>query len=200
MAQAPDIESVLRERRLFKPPKKFSQTAHITSLAHYRKLAKQAEKNPEKFWASIAKELHWDRPWKKTLVWKPPFAQWFVGGKLNVSTNCLDRHLTTWRRNKAALIWEGEPGESRILTYQQLHHEVCKFANVLKKLGVGRGDRVCIYLPMITEAVIAMLAGNQKGAAHSVVVGGFSADALKDRIQDAGARLLVTADGGWRRG
>ena len=200
MAQAPDIESVLRERRLFKPPKAFSVKAHIKSLAHYRKLAKQAEKNPEKFWASIAKELQWDRPWKKVLIWKPPFAQWFVGGKLNVSTNCLDRHLTTWRRNKAALIWEGEPGDSRTLTYQQLHHEVCKFANVLKGLGVRQGDRVVIYMPMIPELPIAMLACARIGATHSIIFGGFSAEALKDRINDAQATLVVTADGGFRKG
>jgi acetyl-CoA synthetase len=200
MAQAPDIESVLREHRLFKPTKTFSATAHIKSLAQYKKLAKQAEKNPEKFWASIAKDLHWDRPWKKTLVWKPPFAQWFVGGKLNVSTNCLDRHLTTWRRNKAALIWEGEPGDSRTLTYQQLHHEVCKFANALKGLGVRQGDRVAIYMPMIPELPIAMLACARIGATHSIIFGGFSAEALKDRINDAQAKLVVTADGGYRKG
>ncbi len=200
MAQAPDIESVLRERRLFKPPKTFSSTAHIKSLAQYRKLAKQAEKDPERFWASIAKELHWDCPWKKVLVWKPPFAQWFVGGKLNVSTNCLDRHLTTWRRNKAALIWEGEPGDSRTLTYQQLHHEVCKFANVLKGLGVQQGDRVAIYMPMIPELPIAMLACARIGATHSIIFGGFSAEALKDRINDAQAKLVITADGGYRKG
>jgi len=200
MAQAPDIESVLRERRLFKPPKTFCADAHIKSLAQYKKLAKQAEKNPERFWASIAKELHWDRPWKKVLVWKPPFAQWFVGGKLNVSTNCLDRHLTTWRRNKAALIWEGEPGDSRTLTYQQLHHEVCKFANVLKGLGVRQGDRVAIYMPMIPELPIAMLACSRIGATHSIVFGGFSAEALKDRINDAKATLVITADGGYRKG
>jgi acetyl-CoA synthetase len=200
MAQAPDIESVLRERRLFPSPKTFSAKAHIKSLAQYKKLAKQAEKNPERFWASIAKELHWDRPWKKVLVWKPPFAQWFVGGKINVSTNCLDRHLSTWRRNKAALIWEGEPGDSRTLTYQQLHHEVCKFANVLKELGVQKGDRVAIYMPMIPELPIAMLACARIGATHSVVFGGFSAEALKDRVNDAQATLVVTADGGHRKG
>jgi len=200
MAQAPDIESMLHERRLFKPPKAFSAAAHIKSLAQYKKLAKQAEKNPERFWASIAKELHWDRPWKKVLVWKPPFAQWFVGGRLNVTTNCLDRHLTTWRRNKAALIWEGEPGDSRTLTYQQLHHEVCKFANVLKGLGVQKGDRVAIYMPMIPELAIAMLGCARIGATHSIVFGGFSAEALKDRINDAKATLVITADGGYRKG
>jgi acetyl-CoA synthetase len=200
MAQPPDIESVLHERRLFKPIKSFSAKAHIKSLAQYKRLAKQAEKTPERFWASIAKELHWDRPWKKTLVWKPPFAQWFVGGKLNVSTNCLDRHLTTWRRNKAALIWEGEPGDSRTLTYQQLHHEVCKFANALKGLGVQQGDRVAIYMPMIPELPVAMLACARIGATHSIIFGGFSAEALKDRINDAKARLVVTADGGYRKG
>jgi acetyl-CoA synthetase len=200
MAHAPDIESVLHERRLFKPPKAFSARAHIKSMTQYKTLARQAEKNPEKFWASIAKELQWDKLWKQTLIWKPPFAQWFVGGRLNVSTNCLDRHLTTWRRNKAALIWEGEPGDCRTLTYQQLHHEVCKFANVLKGLGVRQSDRVAIYMPMIPELPIAMLACARIGATHSVVFGGFSAEALKDRIIDAKATLVITADGGYRKG
>ena len=200
MAKEPEITSVLRERRLFKPPKAFSRTAHIKSMAQYRKLAKTAEKNPERFWASIARELYWDRPWKKVLSWKPPFAQWFVGGKINVSTNCIDRHLTTWRRNKAALIWEGEPGDSRTLTYQQLHHDVCKFANVLKGLGVKKGDRVAIYMPMIPELAIAMLGCARIGATHSVIFGGFSAEALKDRINDAQVKLVITSDGGYRKG
>ena len=200
MAKTPEIESVLRERRLFKPPKAFSNRAHITSMAQYKKLARAAEKNPERFWASIAKELHWDRPWKKVLAWKPPFAKWFVGGKLNASYNCLDRHLTTWRKNKAAIIWEGEPGDERTLTYAQLHREVCRFANVLKGLGVRKGDRVTLYLPMIPELAIAMLACARIGAVHSVVFAGFSAEALRDRINDSRSNVLITADGGHRRG
>ena len=134
------------------------------------------------------------------LRWKLPFAEWFVGGKINVSANCLDRHLTTWRKNKAAIIWEGEPGDTRTLTYADLHREVCKCANVLKKLGVVKGDRVIIYMPMIPELPVAMLACARIGATHSVIFGGFSAEALKDRINDAQAKLVVTADGGYRRG
>src|SRR5262245_18701984 len=161
----------------------------------------EAARNPERFWAKLAKEhLDWFSPWKKVLDWKPPFAKWFVGGKLNASVNCLDRHLDGPRRNKAALIWEGEPGDRRTLTYFDLHREVCRFANCLKGLGVGKGDRVAIYLPMIPEAVIAALACARIGAVHSVVFGGFSSESLRDRINDAGAKLLVTADGGYRRG
>src|SRR5262249_46036026 len=144
--------------------------------------------------------LHWFRKWKKVLQWNPPFAKWFVGGTLNISYNCLDRHLTGWRKNKAALIWEGEPGESRTLTYQQLHREVCRFANVLKSLGVEKGDRVAIYMPMIPELAIAMLACARIGAAHSVIFGGFSSQALIDRITDAQAKMVITADGAYRRG
>ncbi|MDP6547254.1 MAG: AMP-binding protein, partial [Phycisphaerae bacterium] len=147
--------------------------------------------------------VSWFAPWKKTLQWKPPFAKWFVGGKLNVSYNCLDRHLegeNAWRRNKAAIIWEGEPGDSRTLTYGELHREVCKFANVLKGLGVKKGDRVCLYMPMVPELAIAMLACTRIGAPHSIVFGGFSAEALRDRINDADAKVVITADGGYRRG
>jgi acetyl-CoA synthetase len=145
----------------------------------------------------------WFTPWKKTLDWKPPFAKWFVGGKLNVSYNCLDRHLegeAAWRRNKAAIIWEGEPGDTRVLTFGQLHREVCKFANVLKGLGVAKGDRLALYMPMVPELAVAMLACTRIGAPHSIVFGGFSAEALRDRIIDAGAKLVITADGGFRRG
>jgi acetyl-CoA synthetase len=195
-----DIESVLKERRIFKPDPSFSRQAHIKSRQEYDRLFKMASKDPERFWASIAKELHWFKPWKKVLEWKPPLAKWFVGGKINISYNCLDRHLTTWRKNKAALIWEGEPGDSRILTYQELHREVSKFANVLKSLGISHGDRVAIYMPMIPELPIAMLACARIGATHSIIFGGFSAEALKDRINDAKARLVVTADGGYRKG
>jgi acetyl-CoA synthetase len=196
----PAIESVLQEKRLFHPSTGFSQTAHIKSLDDYQQLYERAKANPEQFWSELAeKELHWFEKWHTVLDWKPPFAKWFVGGKLNISYNCLDRHLTTWRRNKAALIWEGEPGDSRTLTYAQLHREVCQFANALKQLGVQKGDRVGIYMPMIPEAAIAMLACARVGAAHSVVFGGFSAEALRDRLIDAQAKLVITADGGWRK-
>jgi acetyl-CoA synthetase len=201
------IESVLHETRLFAPPKEFSEAAHIKSLAQYRKLYRESISDPDKFWAKQAKnELVWFKPWKKVLEWTPPFAKWFQGGQLNVSVNCLDRHLDTPVANKAALIWEGEPaapgkpGEERTLTYKQLHREVCLFANVLKRHGVGKGDRVLIYLPMVPEAAIAMLACARIGAVHSVVFGGFSAQSVADRIHDSQARLVVTADGGYRRG
>jgi acetyl-CoA synthetase len=194
------IESILQEDRLFHPPAEFSQKAHIKSLDEYKQLYEKAKANPEAFWAELAEtELDWFQKWDTVLNWQPPFAKWFVNGKTNISYNCLDRHLTTWRRNKAALIWEGEPGDSRTLTYAQLHREVCKFANVLKQLGVHKGDRVGIYMPMIPEAAIAMLACARIGAPHSVVFGGFSAEALRDRLNDAEAKLVITADGGWRK-
>jgi acetyl-CoA synthetase len=206
-APANRIESVLNELRVFTPPRHFSKNAHIQSLAHYRKLYKESIESPEKFWARQAKaELVWFKPWKKVLQWTEPFAKWFVGGKTNVSFNCLDRHLGTATANKAALIWEGEPagpgkpGEERTLTYKQLHHEVCLFANVLKRNGIQKGDRVLIYLPMVPEAAVAMLACARIGAVHSVVFGGFSAQSVADRIQDSQARLVITADGGFRRG
>jgi len=196
----PTIESILQEKRLFPPSAEFSQKAHIKSLDEYQQLYDKAKADPQKFWADLAEtELHWFQKWDTVLDWQPPFAKWFVGGKINISYNCLDRHLTTWRRNKAALIWEGEPGDSRTLTYAQLHREVCQFANVLKQLGVQKGDRVGIYMPMIPEAAIAMLACARIGAVHSVVFGGFSAEALRDRLIDGEAKLVVTADGGWRK-
>jgi acetyl-CoA synthetase len=194
------IESVLKEKRLFKPKAQFSQEAHIKSLAQYRKLYNESVKNPEKFWAKIASELVWFKKWSKVLDWKYPWARWFVGGKTNISYNCLDRNLSSGLRTKAAIVWEGEPGDQRVLTYQDLHREVCKFANVMKGLGVQKGDRVAIYMPMVPELPIAMLACARIGAAHSVIFGGFSADALKDRINDSQAKLVVTADGGYRRG
>ncbi|MFM7530651.1 MAG: acetate--CoA ligase [Nodosilinea sp.] len=196
----PTIESVLSENRLFTAPANFTEGCAIKSLADYQALAAKAKQDPEQFWADLAsQELHWFKPWQRVLDWQPPFAQWFVGGQLNISYNCLDRHLTTWRRNKAALIWEGEPGDSRTLTYAQLHREVCQIANVLKQLGVKKGDRVGIYMPMIPEAAIAMLACARIGAPHTVVFGGFSAEALKDRLNDAQAKLVITADGGFRK-
>jgi len=202
-AQSPDIESLLKEKRTFKPSKDFTRQANWNKKTT-TELRKLGQKDPKRFWAKMAKEhVTWFSPWKKVLDWKPPFAKWFVGGKLNVAYNCVDRHLEgehAWRRNKAAIVWEGEPGDQRTLTYGQLHREVCRFANVLKGLGVGKGDRVALYMPMIPELPIAMLACARIGAPHSIVFGGFSADALRNRIQDAGAVAVVTADGGFRRG
>jgi acetyl-CoA synthetase len=196
-----NIESVLQEQRIFPPPESFSHRAHIKSMAELERLRAEAAADPEAFWARLAEEeLHWFKTWDTVLKWDPPHAEWFAGGKINISHNCLDRHLTTWRRNKAALIWEGEPGETRTFTYQQLHTEVCKFANVLKHANIQRGDRVALYMPLIPELAIAMLACARIGATHSVVFGGFSSSALIDRINDASCKLVVTADGGWRRG
>ena len=201
------ITSVLHEQRVFNPPEAFAARAHVKSLAEYRKLYDESIGSPEEFWAREAKsELVWSKPWSKVLLWNEPFARWFIGGQLNVSANCLDRHLGTPTANKAAIIWEGEPagpgkpGEERTLTYKQLHREVCVFANVLKRLGIVAGDRVLIYLPMVPEAAIAMLACARIGAVHSVVFGGFSAQSVADRIQDSQAKLVITADGGYRRG
>ncbi|PYL01239.1 MAG: acetate--CoA ligase [Verrucomicrobia bacterium] len=195
-----NIESHLIEKRVFKPSKEFAKNARIKSLAQYRKMYRESIRAPDRFWARQAKELIWHKSWKKVLDWKPPFAKWFVGGQLNLSENCLDRHLAGPRRNKAAIIWEGEPGEKRTLTYQQLHREVCRFANVLKRNKIRKGDRVIIYLPTTPEAAIAMLACARIGAVHSVVFGGFSADSIRDRIADSGAIALITADGSYRRG
>jgi len=190
------IETLLKESRLFHPPKSFKSSAHVKSERIYE----EAEKDFEGFWEKAAENLDWSRKWDRTLEWKPPFAKWFLGGKINASYNCLDRHLKTWRKNKAAIIWEGEPGDWRIYTYNDLYREVNKFSNVLKSLGVKKGDRVTIYLPMIPEMVIAVLACARIGAPHSVVFGGFSADSLSDRIIDAQSKVLITADGGFRRG
>jgi acetyl-CoA synthetase len=199
----PDISSLLKEKRRFEPDAAFAKSSNWNRrlVAQYRR---EAAKSPERFWARMAREhVEWFKPWKKVLAWKPPTARWFVGARLNVSHNCLDRHLEgehAWRRNKAAIIWEGEPGDVRVLTYGQLHREVCRFANALLRLGVRKGDRVALYMPMIPELPIAMLACARIGAPHSVVFGGFSAEALRDRILDVGAKLVVTADGGFRRG
>jgi acetyl-CoA synthetase len=195
----PDIESVLKEERVFRPRSEFSAAARIKSMAEYEELRAKAEKNPEAFWSEQARQLHWFKPWDKVLDWNPPWAKWFVGGTTNVAYNCLDRHLPS-KQNKPALIWEGEPGDKRTLTYGELHREVCRFANVLASLGVRHGDRVMIYMPLIPEIAVAMLACARIGATHSVVFGGFSAEALRDRTRDAGAKVIITADGGWRRG
>jgi acetyl-CoA synthetase len=197
---AANITSVLKETRQFPPPAAFSAQAHIKSLADYERLWQRAKDDPEGFWSEQAEALHWFQRWNKVLVWNEPHAQWFAGGKTNVCYNCVDRHLTNGRKNKAAIVWEGEPGDSRVLRYQDLHREVCKFANVLKGQGLKAGDRVTIYMPMIPELPIAMLACARIGATHSVIFGGFSADAVADRNNDARARMVITADGGWRRG
>ncbi len=190
------IAALLEEHRTFPPPEEFRKRTNLKD----RSLYEQAERDPDAFWAQCAEQVHWFRKWDAVFEWEPPFHKWFVGGKLNVSYNCLDRHLAGWRRNKAALIWEGEPGGERVLTYADLHREVSKFANVLKALGVKRGDRVALYLPMIPELAIAMLACARIGAPHTVIFGGFSPDSLRGRINDAEAKVLVTADGGYRRG
>ncbi len=198
--QSGQIVNVMKEERLFPPPKQFAEKARIGSIEAYEKLWKAADDDPEAFWGSLADEIHWFKPYEKVLQWEEPFAQWFVGGQTNVSYNCLDAHLDTPRANKAALIWEGEPGDVRVLTYQMLHREVCKFANVLKGLGVGKGDVVAIYMPMVPELAIAMLACARIGAIHSIVFAGFSAEAIADRNNDASAKLQITADAAWRRG
>jgi acetyl-CoA synthetase len=195
------IDNVMQESRVFPPPAEFAAKAAIGSLQAYEELYAEAKADPEKFWGDLArKELHWFQPFGKTLEWKAPFAKWFVGGQTNASYNCLDAHLETARRDKRALVWEGEPGEQRTLTYQQLHAEVCKFANGLKSLGLQQGDVATIYMPMVPELAIAMLACARLGIVHSVVFGGFSAEAIADRNNDAKAKAVITADGGWRRG
>ncbi|HEY0173110.1 MAG TPA: acetate--CoA ligase [Pyrinomonadaceae bacterium] len=196
-----NIESVLHEERVFPPPHAFSERAHVKSLEELEALRQEAAADPEAFWARMAEaELHWFRKWDTVLKWEPPHAEWFVGGKINIAYNCLDRHLSTWRRNKAAIVWEGEPGEQRTLTYGQLHREASRFANVLRRAGVEKGDRVALYMPLVPELAVAMLACARIGATHSVIFGGFASQALVDRINDAGCKLVVTADGGYRRG
>lgn len=195
-----NITSLSTEKRLFKPKKSFSEQAHIKSFDQYKKMYAQSIKNPEKFWGKAAEELHWFKKWKKVLKWKAPHSEWFTGGKLNLSYNCLDRHVENGRKNKVALFFEGEPGDTATYTYGQLLNEVKKFANVLKYNNVKKGDRVVIYMPMIPEAVIAMLACARIGAVHSVIFGGFAAHALVDRINDAEACMVITADGANRRG
>jgi acetyl-CoA synthetase len=194
------IESLLHETRSFEPPADFAAGAHIKSRAQYDEISRRAAADREGFWAGVAEELHWFRKWDTVLEWNPPFAKWFVGGKTNISYNCLDRHLAGPRRTKPAILWEGEPGDKRTFTYEELHAAVCRAAGALRSLGVETGDRVALYMPMVPELAIAMLACARIGATHSIVFGGFSADALRDRISDAQARLVITADGGWRRG
>lgn len=193
---AKQFAALLTEDRRFPPLPEFAARANVADESLYE----QAAQDREGFWAAQAERLHWFRRWDKVLEWNPPFAQWFIGGKLNVAYNCIDRHLQSATRTKAAIIWEGEPGDERVLTYLDLHREVSRFANVLRQMGVGKGDRVTIYLPMIPEAAVAMLACTRIGAVHSVVFGGFSAESLRDRINDSRSKVVVTADGGWRRG
>jgi len=195
-----DIESILHEERVFKPSGEFSKNAYIKNMQEYEAIYEAAAKDLEGFWEKQAEELDWFKKWDKVLEWNEPFARWFVGSRINVSHNCIDRHLSGWRKNKAAIIWEGEPGDERVLTFQDLHREVQKFSNVLKGLGIEKGDRVAIYMGMVPELPIAMLACARIGAIHSVIFGGFSSEALKDRINDAEARLVITADGGYRKG
>jgi acetyl-CoA synthetase len=194
------IQSVLHESRVFPPPKEFADKAHIGSLAEYQRLWDWARDSPEDFWAEAARALDWTSPWSKVLEWNPPHAKWFVGATLNAAANCVDRHCKGMRKNKAALIWEGEPGDRRVLRYDDLRREVAKFANALKAQGVKKGDVVAIYMPMVPELVVAVLACARIGAPHTVVFGGFSSEALAGRIQDCKAKVLVTADGGYRRG
>ena len=195
------IHSVLQETRMFPPPAEFVAQANIKGMEEYQQMWQRAADDPEGFWGELAEEnISWFQKFDKAIDGIMPEAKWFTGGKLNVSYNCLDRHLLTARKNKAAIIWEGEPGDTRVLTYQDLHREVCKFANVLKSLGVETGDRVTLYMPMIPELAIAMLACSRIGAVHSIIFGGFSADAISDRNNDAQSKLVVTADAGWRRG
>ena len=202
MAEAKGITSMMGEKRIFEPPQELRETAYIKSRAEYEEIYRKSIDDVEGFWAEMAEQLDWYKKWDKVLVedFKEGKHEWFVGGKLNISYNCLDRQLKTWRKNKAALIWEGDIGDSRILTYQQLYREVCRFANVLKKFGVKKGDRVSIYLPMIPELPIAMLACARIGAVHSIIFGGFSPDALKDRILDCGSTVLICCDGYYRGG
>ena len=193
---SPMFSDLLQEQRAFIPPRDFAADAVVRNDELY----KRSQEDYEGYWENEAKELTWFTPWDKVLDWNPPHAKWFTRGKINICYNCLDRHLETPRRNKAAIIWEGEDGEVKTFTYLQLHREVCKFANCLKKLGVGKGDTVAIYMPMLLEAAVAMLACVRIGAIHNVVFGGFSPDSLAERINDSKARVVVTADGGWRRG
>ncbi len=190
------IDTLLQEDRIFHPDTEFNRQANVK----HREIYAEARSNSRIFWAMQEERLEWFQKWDQVIDWQPPFVKWFVNGKLNACYNCVDRHLKTWRKNKAAIIFEGEPGDTRVLTYWDLWREVTKFANVLRDLGVQKGDRVAIYMPMIPEAAIAMLACARLGAAHSVVFGGFSPDSLRDRINDAGAKLVITTDGSWRRG
>ena len=191
----------MSDSKVYPPSAEFVRQAHVKGMEGYRELYQRAAEKPEEFWGELAeKEIFWFQKWSHVFEWHPPFAKWFVGGKTNVSYNCLDRHLTTHRKNKVAMLWEGEPGDQRQISYQELHRLVCRFANVLKGRGLKAGDRAIIYMGMVPELPVAMLACARLGVIHSVVFGGFSAEALKARIQDLEARAVITADGAWRRG
>src|SRR3954452_2390652 len=192
---------MMADVNVYPPSAEFVKQANVQRMEGYRALYDRAAEKPEEFWGELAEqELHWFQKWSHVFEWHPPFAKWFVGGKTNVSYNCIDRHLTTARKNKVAILWEGEPGDQRVITYQELHRLVCRFANVLKSRGYKAGDRSIVYMPMVPEAAVAMLACARLGITHSVVFGGFSAEALKARIIDLGATVVITADGSWRRG
>jgi len=190
------LDALLIEDRRYAPPAAFAEAALVSSPGVYE----QAERDPQEFWAEAARELDWFKPWSQVLEWNAPWAKWFIGGELNACYNCVDRHARTWRKNKAAIIWEGENGDSRVLTYRDLYREVNRAAATLRSLGISRGDRVAIYLPMIPEAAIAMLACARLGATHSVIFGGFSPESIRDRVNDCEAKLVITADAGYRRG
>lgn len=194
------ISSVLSEKRKFPPPTEFSNAAHISSMEDYEKLYAEAAKDPEAYWAGIAEQFHWEKPWEKVLDWQPPYAKWFPGATTNICYNAVDRHVKSWRKNKAAVIWEGEEGDQRVLTYAELHRQVSKFANVLKIAGVKPGDRVAIYMGMVPELVIAVLACARVGAVHNVIFAGFAAHAITERVNDSKAKLIICADGTRRRG
>jgi acetyl-CoA synthetase len=197
---SPNLESILRENRVFSPPQDFAQQAHVKSLAEYEAMYRRSVEDPEGFWAEAARELHWFAPWEKVLEWQEPWAKWFVGGRLNLCYNCVDRHVTNGRAEKTAILWEGEPGEVRRLSYRELHAAVQRFANVLKGLGIRKGDRVAVYMGMTPELAIAILACARIGAVHSVIFGGFAANAIVDRVNDAQCVAILTQDGSWRRG
>ncbi len=202
---AGNVQSTLQEHRHFPPSAEFSKRANVKSMAQYEKMYKESIENPEKFWGEAAGELHWFKKWDKVVEWNLPDVKWFVGGKTNISYNCLDRQIAAGLGDKVAILWEGEPmpggkPEVRKITYKELHKEVCQFANVLKGLGVKKGDIVTLYLPMIPELAVAMLACARIGAPHSIIFGGFSAAAIRDRVEDAKSKVIVTSDGGWRRG
>ncbi|HLJ79499.1 MAG TPA: AMP-binding protein, partial [Acidobacteriaceae bacterium] len=197
---SPNLESILRENRVFPPPEEFARKAHIQSLAQYEEMYRRSIEDPEVFWAGVARELHWFEPWQKVLEWNEPWAKWFVGGKFNLCYNCLDRHVENGRGEKTAILWEGEPGEVRRLSYSQLLADVQRFASALRCLGIKKGDRVAVYMGMTPELAIAILACARIGAVHSVIFGGFAANAIVDRVNDAKCVAIITQDSSYRRG
>ncbi|QOJ14305.1 MAG: acetate--CoA ligase [Planctomycetia bacterium] len=200
MSSADSIDSVLKETRRFAPPPHFSTDAHLRSMEEYERMHRRSVERPEEFWAEVASELHWHQPWERVLDWNPPHAKWFVGAKTNIAYNCLDRHIERGLGEKTAILFEGEPGDTRRISFRELHEQVCRFANVLRAQGVKKGDRVTIYMPLVPELAVAVLACARIGAPHSVIFGGFSGQAIIDRVTDAESHIVITADGGWRRG